>query len=430
MTASSLNELPPNSRVAVVGAGVAGLTAAWLISQRHQVELIEKNDYLGGHTCTLRVPQGPDEGLPVDAGFIVMNHRNYPQLTRVFERLEVELGDSDMSFGFRCESSGYAYAGTNLAAMFAQTRNLFRRHHWGMLTDILRFNHAALKDLENGSLQGLTLGAYIQKKGYGTSFADHYLLAMGSPIWSSPCSAIREHPAEPFIEFFKNHGLLGIKHRPQWRYVRNGSQTYVTRMMEQFKGSWSVSKSIRGIERNPDGVRIHFDTGQHQEVDYIVLAAHADESLALLDHPTPAESRGLGAWTYQLNKAVFHSDESIMPRERKAWASWNFLRASLDGAMQPVSVTYHMNRLQDLKAHHQYFVSLNVPGSLDESKVWERRNFYHPVYDFSALASQSSLPNLNGDQRTWFCGSYFGNGFHEAAVQSAVDVAADFGVRV
>jgi len=201
-------------------------------------------------------------------------------------------------------------------------------------------------------------------------------------------------------------------------------------MMDEFKGSWSVSKTIRNIERTSECVRIHFDTGQQQEVDYLVMAAHADESLALLDCPTDAERRVLGAWSYQLNEAVFHSDESIMPRERRAWASWNFLQASKNGAAQPVSVTYHMNRLQELQAQHQYFVTLNVPTTLDERLVWEKRNFYHPVFDFSALASQPSLPTLQGEQRTWFCGSYFGNGFHEAAAQSGVDVAADFGVGV
>jgi predicted NAD/FAD-binding protein len=418
---------PTRGRVAVIGAGVAGLTAAWMLQRKQRVDLYENNDYPGGHTRTITIEEGPDAGTPIDMGFIVMNHRNYPLFTRLLERLDVALGDSDMSFGYQCERTGYAYAGTNLGSLFARTANVFSPRHWSMLSDIVRFNKTAAKQLQAGQVTTQALGDYLETEGYGQPFAEHYLLAMGSAIWSSPGPEIREFPAKAFVQFFHNHGLLTLNDRPQWRYVKGGSQTYVRAMLNDFSGTCHLNQPIHRIRRVKDGVHIELPGGEDRLYDRVVLACHADEALALLADPTPEEQRLLGAWRYQPNEAVLHTDPSVMPRARRAWASWNFWRPGGEGDEDTVSITYHMNRLQQLQTRRPYFVSLNRRNSIPDDACLHRETFTHPVYTFDAINSQEGLKALNGRSRTFFCGSYFGNGFHEDAVRSAVEVAGHFG---
>jgi predicted NAD/FAD-binding protein len=416
--------------VAVVGAGVAGLTAAWLLQRKYRVELFERNPYAGGHTRTVTVEDGPDAGTPVDMGFIVMNHRNYPVLTRVFEQLDTDLGDSDMSFSYRCDATGYTYAGTNVAALFARAGNLLNREHWRMLGDIIRFNRAATQQVEEDTLNGDTLGQYLEKGKFSTAFANHYLLAMGSAIWSAPQHEMLDFPARPFIHFFHNHGLLTLGDRPQWRYVRGGSHTYVRSMLNTFQGSLHTEAAPRSVRREGGGVVLRLKDGAERRFDHVVIGTHADEALALLEDPSGPERELLGAWRYQPNEAILHTEEAVMPGTKKAWASWNFLRPENADAAHPVSVTYHMNRLQRLQTQQEYFVSLNLGSHVPTSRRLTTITFTHPLYTFASLATQDRLANLNGVNSTYYCGSYFGYGFHEDAARSGVQVAEQMGVSL
>ena len=416
--------------VAVIGAGVAGLTAAWLLQRKYDVALYEQNDYPGGHTFTVRIQNGPDAGTAIDMGFIVMNHRNYPLFTRVLAELGVELGDSDMSFGYRCAASAYTYAGRHIGALFAQPGNLCNADHWRMLADIVRFNRAATRDLREGALTDATLGRYLEKGGFSRPFADHYLLAMGSAIWSAPLEQIRDFPVTPFLRFFCNHGLLSLRDRPQWRYVRGGSQTYVEAMLKQFGGKLHLGTPPSAVRRDPSGIELTFPDGRVTRYDHVVLAAHADESLALLADATESERRLLGAWRYLPNQTILHTDEAIMPARRRAWASWNFLRPAPEMGTQSVSVSYHMNRLQGLRTDRQYFVSLNPGGMIPDHLKIHSTVFTHPEYSFESLATHAGLKAMTGENHTHYCGSYFGYGFHEDAVKSAVRVAERMGVTL
>ncbi len=417
-----------NLRIAVIGSGVAGLTSAWQLQRRHQVDLYERNARPGGHTRTFVVPSGEDEGTPIDTGFIVMNHRNYPVLTRIFEQLGVELDDSDMSFSYHAAGSSYEYAGNNLRSLFAHPLNALRPSHWRMIRDILRFNREAREDHDRGRLKGVTLGAYLAGRRYTEAFTDRYLYAMGSAIWSAPAKDVADFPAEAYIHFFVNHGLLDLHDRPQWRYVVGGSHQYIRKMLDGFSGELRCEADIDKVRRETGGVVLRFRSGEERRYDRVVLAAHADESLKLLADPSARERSLLGAWRYQENEAVLHTDPAVMPRSKTAWASWNF-RGGESSPDAPVSVTYHMNRLQRLRTRKPYFVTLNGSGYAAEA-VLDRTLFMHPLYSFGSLATQAPLAEGNGENRTYFCGSYFGFGFHEDAARSAVQVASRLGVEL
>ncbi|MCE9614496.1 MAG: FAD-dependent oxidoreductase [Lentisphaerae bacterium] len=423
---------PPSQppAVAIVGGGVAGLTVAWLLQRVVDVHLFERNDYAGGHTRTIVIPDGPDAGTAIDIGFIVMNHRNYPLLTRLFKQLAVDLGDSDMSFGYSCERTGYAYSGSGLGGLFARTTNLVSADHWRLLRDIVAFNRDAVRQLRAGALAGVTLGQYLDSRRYSRAFADHYLLAMGAAIWSAPAADIRDFPALPFVRFFHNHGLLTLDDRPAWKYVKGGSQRYVQTMLRSFRGTLHLNARIAGIRRGPAGACLRFADGSEATFSHLVLAAHADESLALLDDPSPSEREWLGAWRYQANETVLHTDTTVLPPATRAWASWNFCRVAEGDAQKPVSVTYDMNRLQQLGTRARYLVTLNRTARIPEAQRVYSTVFTHPMYSFASLASQDKLRELNGSANTYYCGSYLGYGFHEDAVRSAVDVATHFGVSL
>jgi predicted NAD/FAD-binding protein len=422
--------VPEQQKIAVVGAGVAGLTAAWLLSGKYKVTLYEKNDYAGGHTRTIRVPDGSDAGTPVDTGFIVMNERNYPLLTRLLDRLQVERRNTDMSFAYSCERSGYTYAGSNLKTLFAQKRNLLNAGHWGMIKDILKFNQVATTELQNGRINGDTLGDYIGRHRLGTAFRDHYLYAMGSAIWSAPARDVANFPAQPFVHFFHNHGLLGLKNRPQWQYVKGGSRTYVERMLKDMPNTVRLNTAVKGIRRTHDGLTVQSITGEPQRYDRVVIAAHADEACRILIDPTRDEQQLLGAWKYQENQSVLHHDESAMPPTPNSWSAWNLIRESSHDKTSPVSVTYDMTRLQRLRSRKRWFVSLNRHRPIAPEKVVDRTVFTHPVFSFDSINTQSRLRALNEGDTTYFCGSYFGYGFHEDAVRSAVQVAEKLGVSL
>lgn len=417
-------------KIAVVGCGVSGLTAAWLLSREHTVHLYEKNDYAGGHTRTLTVPDGPDAGTPVDTGFIVMNHRNYPLFSRVLEQLEVELADSSMTFSFYDQETGYGYAGNGIGSLFPSLSYCFNPRHLGFIKDLWRFARIGYRDLQSGFLEGKTLGQYFAERPFGDAFLQNYLYPMGAAIWSSPVETMQGFPAQPYLHFLENHGLLRLTNRPQWRYVKGGSRTYVAAMLRQFKDPPKLSAAPAGIRRHKGEVELITHTGEALAYDHVVIGAHADEALKLLIDPSETEQALLGPWRYQPNEVVLHTSPTHLPPARKLWASWNFMREPGQSTQRPVSVSYHMNRLQNLQTEHEYVVTLNPGVAIPEASILNRTTLTHPLYSFESMASQPGLRANNGAQNTWFCGSYFGYGFHEDAVRSAVELAQGFGIEL
>lgn len=429
MNAKSLHT-QSNLNIAVIGSGAAGLTAAHLLAQKHRVTLYEKNDYLGGHTNTITLSRGPDAGTPVDTGFIVYNDQNYPTLIRLLQQLGISGQPSDMSFSFSSRSHHFEYSSYVPRGLLAQTKNLFNPRFYSMVFDILRFNRQAVRDLLGNRLEGLTLGAYLDKLEMGEPFMNFYLIPMGAAIWSTPAREMLLFPAKSFLRFFYNHGLLALKGRPSWRTIPGGSQTYVREIRARFKGDVLLNTDIRAIHRTPEEVRINEKSTGARCYDFVVLASHADESLKLLADPEEDEKRLLGAWEYIPNTAILHTDESAMPESRRAWASWNYILETPLHPDAPVSLTYHMNRLQRLNTQKQYFVSLNRHQRIPDQHVHKVIHYTHPKYTPQSLATQTALTGLNGLNRTFFCGSYFGYGFHEDAVKSAVAVAEMFGITL
>jgi predicted NAD/FAD-binding protein len=412
-------------RVAVVGSGVAGIVSAWLISRRHDVVLFERERRLGGHTSTVVLEQGPDAGLGIDTGFIVCNDRTYPRFHRLLAELGVGVRPSDMSFGYLDEASGFCWAGTGLNGLFAQRRNLLRPGYWRLLAQARRFHQAGARALRDGGAAGLSFGQWLEREGLRGPVVDHYIVPMGAAIWSAPFSGILAFPAETYLRFFHNHGLLSVTGMPQWQTVRGGSHSYLKAFQAAFKGELRIGAGAQAVRRAGAQPEV-LGEGGWEPYDAVVLAAHADESLALLRDPDPLERRLLGAWRYQPNDTVLHTDTSVLPPRRRAWASWNYLRpAAGEGAA--VAVTYYMNRLQGLDAAQDYCVSLNLGARIDPSKVLRRFDYRHPIFSAEAVATQAELPGLNGRRGTYFAGSYFRYGFHEDAVMSGEAVGRCFG---
>ncbi len=417
-----------NERVAVIGSGAAGLTAAYLLQDRFRVVLYEKDARLGGHTYTVDVDRADGSPLPIDMGFIVMNHRHYPLLTRLFKRLGVELEDSDMSFSYVDRNTNLQYRGSGLNGLFAQRRNLFRPSFYLMIRQILRFFKTARADLEAGRCSGKTLAAYLNESHYSRTFIQHHILPMGAAIWSTPADRMMEFPAETFIRFFSNHALLDLKDRPLWRTVTGGSQTYVRTIKETFKGLIRSGTPVVQVEQHSDGVEVRDGTGAAEQFDYAILACHGDQSGAVFSNPDPMVGDALTKWNYHPNHTVLHTDAAQMPPLRSVWSSWNYIRES--GAHRDHMVlTYYMNRLQNLPGEQDYFVSLNAPEMKPES-VKHEVAFEHPVYSQSAMDARGALTEWRPGQRVFFAGSYLGYGFHEDAVRSAVRIAEHWGIAL
>lgn len=417
-------------KIAVVGCGVAGLTSAWLLGRRHEVHLFEKNDYAGGHTRTLTVPDGPDAGTSVDTGFIVMNHRNYPLFTKVLEQLDVALEDSSMTFSFYDQESRYGYAGNNLSTLFPSLGYFFKPQHWSLVRDLWRFARIGYRDLNDGYLEGKTLGDYCADRGFGRAFLDHYLYPMGAAIWSSPIQEMHRFPAQPYLHFLENHGLLRLTNRPQWKYVKGGSRSYVRAMLSRLKNVPQLQAAPAGIQRREGGVTLVTHAGEKLDFDHVVIGTHADEALKLLIDPSDSERARLSPWQYQPNEVVLHTSPTHLPPKRKLWASWNFMREPGQSDTRPVSVSYYMNRLQNLLTERDYIVTLNPGVAIPAERVIDRTTLTHPLYSFESMRTQPELKAQNGEGNTWFCGSYFGYGFHEDAVRSAVEVAQGFGIEL
>lgn len=422
-----MNETCGRKRVAVVGGGVAGITAAYLLQQRHAVTLFEKNGSLGGHTRTCVLEKGPDAGTPVDTGFIVFNSRTYPNFMRLLGRLEVGYQPSEMSFSCYNASSGLAYAGTGLSGLFAKRLTFFSPSYWRFIAGILRFSRRTRELYLQDQLGTMTLGQFCEREQLPQRVIDDYVLPMAAAIWSSPFSGIREFPMASIARFYENHGLLSLKDRPIWYTVKGGSHTYVKSFLKTFAGAVHTGCAVKRVTRGEGGVRLDFASGESQAFDDVVLAAHADQSLALLADPTSGERGLLSAWSYSRNQTLLHTDGRLMPPVRRAWASWNYLRLSGATADSPACLTYYMNRLQDFQGHADYLVTLNPLQPVRREALIAEFQDTHPVYTASAVGTQARLPELNGRRNTFFCGSYFNNGFHEDAVTSAVNVATLFG---
>ena len=414
--------------IAVVGGGIAGITAAYQLQKAHHVSLFEANDYVGGHTNTRVIPDGPDAGTPVDTGFIVLNDRTYPILNRFFDKLNVRIQKSDMSFSYFSERTGFQYASQNFNSLFAQRGNLLDPGYWWVLGEILSFNRKVQRGLRRGTLGALTLGEFLRRFNFSERFKRQYVFPMVAAIWSAPDAQVDQFPMLTFARFFSNHGLLNVTNQPQWYYVAGGSQTYVRAFLKQFDGDVHTQTPLESIARRPEGVVLQTTGGETHRFDRVIIATHADQALKLLADPSALEKRLLGPWRYSVNETFLHTDTRWMPANRRAWASWNFFRAEGVGAQAPVTLTYHMNRLQQLHTDRQYLVTLNPFKPIAEDKIVARMTYTHPTFTFESLGTQRDLPRLNGKRNTAFCGSYFRYGFHEDAARSGVLAAAALGV--
>ena len=417
-------------KIAVIGSGISGLSAAWLLHRDHDITVFEKDARIGGHTNTVDIDY---EGvsLAVDTGFIVFNELNYPNLTALFDTLAVETRAGDMSFAFSEVGSTNEWSGISLDTVFAWRRNLLRPQFLGMLKDIQRFNKLSGQDLETGRLDEMSLGDYLSWRAFGETFRTQYLLPMGAAIWSTSPSDMLSFPAASFVQFFINHRLINTKsERPQWRTVVGGSRSYLAPLTVGFSDQIRLNSKISHVVRMGDFVRVHHEDGQHEDFDEIIFSCHSDQALALLGDASTEESSILGAIGYGPNKAYLHRDMSLMPRRRKSWASWNYMsHQSLANFQSTTCVTYWMNRLQGLDESRPVFVTLNPPEEPDPRLTFASFDYMHPMFDRGALSAQKDLDIIQGDNRTWFCGAWAGYGFHEDGLSSGLAVAERLGGR-
>lgn len=409
--------------IAIIGGGVSGMLAAYLLCPDHTVTVFEANDYIGGHTHTVPVACH-GQTYAVDTGFIVFNDWTYPNFVKLLDRLHIASQPSSMSFSVRCEKTGLEYNGTTLNTLFAQRRNLFRLSFHRMWRDILRFNRAA-KSLLQQTNYNPTLGDYLTSQGYSREFIEQYLIPMGASIWSAEPRQIYQFPFRSFAQFFHNHGMLTVNRRPQWRTIVGGSQRYAEALTRPYRDRIRLNCPVRGLTRQSNYVTVTPRHGEPERFDAVILATHSDQALALLTDATPQEREVLGAIAYQENDIVLHTDDSLLPRNRLAWGGWNYYIPREDAAR--VIVTYNLNILQNLPAPHTFCVTLNRTEAIDPTKILRRMTYHHPVYTQAAVAAQQRHDSLNGVNRTYFCGAYWGYGFHEDGVKSALTVCKHFG---
>jgi len=414
-------------RVAVIGSGAAGLAAAWSLSSRHHVTLYDADRRLGGHCYTVDV-KTPWGDVPVDTGFIVYNRMNYPNLCRMFEHLDVETADSNMSFAVSVRDGWLEYSGTGVNGLFAQRRNMARPLYWRLVWDVLRFYREAPQLLESHDLETTPLGELLDQRRYSKFFRFNHLYPMAAAIWSMPVSKIEDFPAATFIQFYRNHGLLQLRNRPQWRTVVGGSRSYVEAIVGAFGGPVRAGHKVRQVSRTPDGVVVKTDADEGELFDQVVIASHADQALGMLGEPTAQEQEILGAFEYERNRVILHGDDSLMPKRREVWSSWNYLSSGgSNRAEERLSATYWMNRLQSIDMRIPVFVTLNPLHEPDPASVIREIPYDHPAFDAKALAAQKRLGAIQGADRIWYCGSYFGFGFHEDAFTSGLNVGLELG---
>ena len=410
-------------RIAIIGAGISGLTTAYLLSQEHDIVVFEANDYIGGHTHTIDVKAGNGQTYAVDTGFIVFNENTYPNFIALMERLGVAWQPSNMSFSVQCDKTGLYFSPSTLNSVFAQRKNLLRPSFYRMLSDALRFRREASELIETDDYS-LTLEAYLEKNRYSTAFIDNFIIPMGEAIWSADPFQFRQFPARDLVEFFNNHGVLNIRDQPQWLTIKGGSRQYIEPIIQPFSKGIRLNTPVSSIKRFEDHVSVTAK-GETEAFDQVVLAVHSDQALKMLSDPTEMEKEILGVIPYQENLAVLHRDASLMPPKKIAWASWNYHIPEDEKGR--VALTYYMNRLQTLNAPEDFCVTLNMPETIDPGKVVESIVYHHPVYDPKGLQARRRQDALNGQKLTYYCGAYWGYGFHEDGVNSALAVCKHFG---
>lgn len=405
-------------RLAIVGTGIAGLAAAHRLHPSHDITVFEAGDHIGGHTHTHNIELG-GRNWAIDTGFIVFNDWTYPNFIALMNELGVESQTSSMSFSVRCEKTGLEYNGTTLNTLFAQRRNLFSPSFHRMIRDILRFNREAPGFLETGD-DHTRLGDYLTANRYRQEFQEHYIIPMGAAIWSAAPGDMLDFPARYFIRFFHNHGMLSVDDRPQWRVIRGGSRSYVEPLTAPFRERIHLNTPVVRIVRDEQGVTVQTATGNESRFDAVVLACHSDQALAMLDKPTHVEREILGAIPYQENETILHTDASVLPRAKRAWAAWNY-HIPLE-ARDRVAVTYDMNILQGLEAPETFCVSLNYRDRIDPDRILKRLTYHHPAYTPAGIAAQARHAEISGVNRTYYAGAYWGFGFHEDGVKSGLRV--------
>ena len=411
-------------KIAIIGSGISGLTCAWLLRNKHDVTMFEAGSYIGGHTHTVDFDL-EGRNYSIDTGFIVCNDRTYPNFLRLIDHLKVDRKPSEMSFSLRCDASGVEYCGSGLNGLFSQRRNLFKPSFLRMVRDILRFNKQGSLDADTVA-DDMTVGQYLDQNHYCEKFAQHYLLPMGAAIWSCPTGTFREFPIHFILEFYRHHGLLSLTNRPQWYVINGGSKQYVRSLTSGMENRINLNTPVCSVVREHDRVLILTNNGT-EAFDEVIFACHSDQALSLLKSPTQQETDVLSAFPYSANHAVLHTDTSVLPKRKRAWSSWNY-RIRPDISDRP-TVTYNMNILQGIKSPHTFCVSLNDVDQIANDNVIGRYNYSHPIFSLQRKQMQLRHSELIRNNRSSFCGAYWGNGFHEDGVVSALAVCKRFGAK-
>ncbi len=412
------------SRIAVIGAGIAGMATAYLLSRDHEVHLLERDDRLGGHTHTHQI-QTSHGLLPIDSGFIVHNDRTYPNLVKLFQKLGVERQKSDMSFGVSCRKTGFEYSSRGMTGLFAQTKNFFRPAHYRFLKEILRFNRISRFVLDDPSAATMTLGAYVQANDFSADFARYYLYPMAASVWSTSLEEIASFPAVTLVRFFDNHGFLGINSQTQWYVLKGGSSQYIAPLTRPYASRIRTRAGTTAVSRSSGSVQIRFSNGALETFDEIVFACHAPQALELLADPTPQERNVLGSLTTSSNHTLLHTDSRLLPRRHAARAAWNY---HLGTEVRGATLTYDMNRLQSLSVPERYCVTLNAKGFVEEKSILREMTYAHPLMTLGAIRAQGRWQEISARNHTHFCGAYWFYGFHEDGLNSAIRVARSFNI--
>jgi predicted NAD/FAD-binding protein len=414
-------------KIAIIGSGISGLTSSYMLAKKHDVHVFEADSRIGGHTHTVNA-QVQSGNYAIDTGFIVFNDWTYPNFIKLLKQIGVEFKPTSMSFSVKAEKSGLEYNGTDLNRLFAQRKNLLNLSFIRMIQDILRFNKESVQILGGGN-SSLTLGEYLEKNRYSKQFCDHYIVPMGAAIWSASTTQMQKFPVEYFVRFFKNHGMLSVNERPQWQVIKGGSRSYIPSLTESYQKNIHLSSPVHQVVRTEKGVRLVVGSpdGKVSEADFdqVIFATHSDQTLRLLADATIKERAILSAFSYQANHTVLHTDESVLPKRKLAWAAWNYFVPR--EARSTVAVTYDMNILQGFQSPETFCVSLNLQDRIDPSKILRTFEYHHPVYTVDAVRSQGEWSQISGVNRTHFCGAYWGFGFHEDGVKSGLRVAKTLG---
>ena len=410
--------------IAIIGSGISGLTAAYLLSKKHRVTVFEKNATIGGHTATVDIEKD-GKSYALDTGFIVFNDKTYPNFLALLAEIGVAKQATEMSFSVHNCQTGLEYNGHNLSTLFAQRRNIFRPKFWQLIVEILRFNKLCKNIFEQQTYhEGDTLGDFLAQNDFSDFFAEHYILPMGAAIWSSSLAQMEAFEFRFFVQFFHNHGLLNIADRPQWYVIPNGSRSYLEPLCESFKDNIIVNADIKGITRINDKVHLHFNNSAEQTFDEVVIACHSDQALALLNDASEDEKAILSAMPYSTNSVILHTDKNLLPKREKAWASWNYQLSS--DREKAASVTYNMNILQGIKSDHTFCVTLNQKEDIKPNAILREFTYHHPIFSSQSIKAQQQRSMICGQKHTHFAGAYWHNGFHEDGVRSAVEVAQRF----